>query len=112
MLFLTHDKAPGLFFFVLFVDDYLLPGPLPSVTRGAFSRDRPEQRVLNELWRARLSRSRMIWLLAHPLNPSSVSKLARRHTIRLRKTYQDNLRGGKAVGEEPNLTTARKLGPL
>jgi hypothetical protein len=26
------------------------------------------QRVLNELYRARLSRSRMIWLLAHPLS--------------------------------------------
>ncbi len=29
----------------------------------------PPQRVLNELWRTRLSRRRMMWLLAHPLPP-------------------------------------------
>ncbi len=63
------------------------------------------QTVLNDLWRARLSRSRMIWLLAHPLPPSSISKLNRRHTGRT--SQRDNLLtgGGEGVGEEPNHTT-------
>ncbi len=51
------------------------------------------------------------FLAVNPL-PPLVSKLVRRHTERLRKIYQDNLRGGKAVGEEPNLTTKRRPGPL
>ncbi len=44
----------------------------------------------------------MIWLLAHPPPPSTVSKLDRRHTGRMRK--RDNLltwKGG-GEGEEPN----------
>jgi hypothetical protein len=43
----------------------------------------------------------MIWLLPHLLPPSSVSKLDRRHTGRLRK--RDNMLtrvGGEEVGEE------------
>jgi hypothetical protein len=42
------------------------------------------QRVLNDLWRTRLSRRRMIWLLAHPLT-SPVRKLDRRYTGSLRR---------------------------
>jgi len=38
------------------------------------------QRVFNDLYRARLSRGSMIWLLAHPLTP-----LDRGHTEKLRK---------------------------
>jgi hypothetical protein len=55
----------------------------------------------------------MIWLHAHPLPPSPVSKLDRRHTGRLRK--RDNVlssQGEKAVGEESNHTTARKPGTI
>jgi hypothetical protein len=51
------------------------------------------QRVLNDIWGARLSRGRMIWLLAHPLPLSLVSKLDRRHTGRLRK--RDDLLTGE-----------------
>jgi hypothetical protein len=42
-----------------------------------------KQRVLNDLWRARLSRRRIIWLLGHPSPP--INKFNRRHTGRLRK---------------------------
>ncbi len=34
------------------------------------------QRVLNDLWRTRLSCRRMIWLLPRPLPPSPVNKLS------------------------------------
>jgi hypothetical protein len=44
------------------------------------------QRVMSDIQRARLSRGRIFWLLAHP---PRVSKLDRRHTGRLRK--KDNL---------------------
>jgi hypothetical protein len=54
------------------------------------------QRVLNDLKRARLSRDRMIWLLAHSFPPSLVSYLDQRHTGRMRK--RDNLLLGE--GEE------------
>jgi hypothetical protein len=43
------------------------------------------QRVLNDLYRTRLSLHRMIWLLPHPVPPFPVSELERRHTGRLRK---------------------------
>jgi hypothetical protein len=57
------------------------------------------QRALNDLRRARLSISRMIWLLAHSLPPSPGSKLDRRHTGRLKKS--DNLHmGGGGRGAE------------
>jgi hypothetical protein len=49
---------------------------------------------MNDLQRAWLSLGRMIWLLGHPLPPSPVSKLDRRHTGRLRK------RGKLFTGEE------------
>ncbi len=55
----------------------------------------------------------MIWLLAHPLPFSHVSKLDLRHTGRLKK--RDNLltgEGREGVGEEPNHTTTRKPGSL
>ncbi len=39
---------------------------------------------------------RMIWLFGHPLSPSLVSKLGRRHTGRLRK--RDNLADGRGGG--------------
>jgi len=74
-----------------------------------------DQRLFNDLYRyrARLSRGHMIWLLAHPIPPSPVSKLNRRYTGRLRK--RDNLLMGEGVrggvGEEPNFTTAEKLCP-
>jgi hypothetical protein len=42
--------------------------------------------------------------------PSPASRLDGRHTGRLRK--RDNLLRGEGVGEEPNNTTARNLGPL
>jgi hypothetical protein len=48
------------------------------------------QRILNDLWRNRDSRRRMLWLLPDPLSP--VSKLDRRHRGRLRK--RDNLLTG------------------
>ncbi len=68
------------------------------------------QRVLNDLQRPRLFRGRrVIWLLAHPLPPSPVSKLDWRHTRRQRK--RDKLligEGGKGVSEEPNHKTSRK----
>jgi hypothetical protein len=41
----------------------------------AFISDSVVQRVSNDLQRARLSRRRMVWLLAHPLLPS-VSRAA------------------------------------
>jgi hypothetical protein len=55
----------------------------------------------------------MFGLLAHPLPPSPVSKLDRRHRGRLRK--RDILltgEGGEGVGEEQSHKTARKPGPL
>ncbi len=49
---------------------------------------RGQQRVLNDLLRTRLSRGRIIWLLAHPFLPLS------------RQRKRDNLLKG-GVGEEP-----------
>jgi hypothetical protein len=67
------------------------------------------QKVGNDLWRTRLSRRHMVWLLPHLL-PPPFSKLDRRHTGRLSK--RDNLLtglgGGGEMGEEPNHTTATK----
>jgi hypothetical protein len=69
------------------------------------------QRVLNDLERTRLSRCRIIRLLAHSSPPPSpVSKLDRRHTGRLRK--RDNLltrEEGMGVGEEPNIQPQESL---
>jgi hypothetical protein len=62
------------------------------------------QRVLNDLWKTRLSRRRMIWLLS-----SHVSKLDRRRTCR--KTEEERQLADGKVAEEPNHTTARKPGP-
>jgi hypothetical protein len=60
-------------------------------------RNNQQKRVLNDLWRAMLSRGRTIWFLAQTLPPSPVGKLDRRHTGRVRK--RDNLqhdgRGGR-----------------
>ncbi len=68
------------------------------------------QRVMNDLWRTRLSVS--VVALHPPPLPSPVSKLDRWHTGRLRKRdkFLTGVREGK--GEEPNHTTARKPGPL
>ncbi len=63
------------------------------------------QRILNELWRARLSRSRMIWLLAHPLLPSPVSNLDRRPQEdweRETTCWRETSGGGGGRGVEPN----------
>jgi hypothetical protein len=78
-----------------------------SDERGERGRMRVTQRVLNDLYRTILSCCRMIRLLAHPLPPSPVSKLDRRHTGRLRK--RDNLLTGE---EEGSNTRAREPGPL
>ncbi len=67
-------------------------------------------RVLNDSFRTRLTRGRMIWLLAHQ---SPVSKLTgdtqadweRQSTCWLQER-------GKGMGKEPSHTTARYLGPL
>jgi hypothetical protein len=77
------------------------PQPSSGYRAAPFESLLYNQRVLNTLWRTRLSRFRLIWLLPH-YPPSFVSKLDRRHTGRLRK--RDNLlaRGGGWVSEEPN----------
>jgi hypothetical protein len=52
----------------------------------------------------------MIWLLAHPLPPSAVSKLdpaTHRKTEKERQLADG--RGGKGAGEEPNHMTAKSL---
>jgi hypothetical protein len=61
------------------------------------------QRVLNDLWMTRLSRCRVVWLLHHPLSlpPSTVSKLERRHTGRLRK--RDNLLKGERMRDRTQI---------
>jgi hypothetical protein len=55
----------------------------------------------------------MIWLLAHPLPPLS-RKQARpathRKTVKARHLVGETGGGGRGMGEEPNHTTARKLG--
>ncbi len=48
----------------------------------------------------------------HPPLPSPVSKIDRRHTERLRKRDSLPMERGKGVGEELNITMARKPGPL
>jgi hypothetical protein len=55
---------------------------MPRIKRMKHARN---QRVLNDIERPRLSHGRMIWLLPHPLTPSPVSKLDRRHRGILRK---------------------------
>ncbi len=60
------------------------------------------QRGLNDLWRLKLSCSRMIRLHARPHRQAT-------H----RKTEKERqLADGEGAGLEPNHTTARKLGPL
>jgi hypothetical protein len=68
------------------------------------------QRVLNDLLRARLSRGRMIWLLAHPA--PLTNKLDWRHRERERQVADGRGEGGRGVGKEPNHMTARNPGPL
>ncbi len=65
------------------------------------------ERVLNDLLRARLSRSRMIWLLAHSLPPSPLpaeSSTGDIHTGRLTRGTICWGEGGRkgGGGEEPN----------
>jgi hypothetical protein len=73
-----------------------------------------KQRVLNDLWRARLSRGRMSLLLAHPLPPFSRCTISStgEHRKTEKKRQHADLRGGKGAGEEPNYTTTRKPNPL
>jgi hypothetical protein len=55
-----------------------------------------EQRELNDLWRTRLSRRRITWLLSHPLpSPTPLSPVS--STGKLRK--KDNSLTGGGVGE-------------
>ncbi len=61
------------------------------------------QRVLNDLWKTRLSRRRMIWFLPTPV------KLDRRRTGRLRK--RDNLLTGEERQGGGGAKSARKPGP-
>jgi hypothetical protein len=69
------------------------------------------QRVLNDLYRARLSRRRMICLLLHPLPTSSVSKLSLFLGLpECRRSSFLRREGGR--GGEPNHTKARQPGPL
>jgi hypothetical protein len=77
------------------------------------------QRVLNDLWKTRLSRRRLIWFL-----PTPVSELDRRYKGRLRK--RDNLltgeerqgRGRSQIGEKTwtsinhSILSAAPLPPL
>jgi hypothetical protein len=68
------------------------------------------QRVLNDLWRIRLSRRRLNWFLLHLLpTPLPVCKFDRRHTERLSKRYNSltgawggggNERGAKSYDGE------------
>jgi hypothetical protein len=75
--------------------------------KGAFfAVDWALQRVLNNSQRTMLSRGRMIWLLGHPLPPSLVSKLGRRHTGRLRK--RDNLADGRGGGRGAESSDRKK----
>ncbi len=62
---------------------------------GEQTDSRQKQRVLNCLQSTRLPRCRMIWLLLPPA--SSVSKLDRRHTGRLRKRDGRRRRGGEGA---------------
>jgi hypothetical protein len=64
------------------------------------------QRVLSDLYRTRLSRRRMIWLLLPP-------PLHQARPATQRKTEKETqLADGRGMGKEPNHTTARKSGPL
>jgi hypothetical protein len=70
------------------------------------------QKVLNDLQWSRLSLSRIILLLPHPLlSVAPVNKINRQNTGRLRN--RDNLLTGEGggVGEEPSHTIARKSSP-
>ncbi len=66
---------------------------------------------MNDSLRARLSRSRMIWLPAHPsLHRPLVSSIGDTQEDIERETswWGDWRDGGKGVGEETNPTTAKK----
>ncbi len=71
------------------------------------------QRVLNYIYRARLSSGCMIRLLVHTFLPplSSVSSTGEATHRKIEKERQmaDERKG---MGEKPNHTTARKPGPL
>jgi hypothetical protein len=55
----------------------------------------------------------MIWHLPHPLNPSAISKLDRRHTGRLRNNLLTGEEGQEGMEEEePYHKKARKPGSL
>ncbi len=71
-----------------------------------------KQRVLNDLWRARLSRGRLIWFLAHPLSPPIPRSSVSFTSDTLEDWEKEVEKGGKGAGKEPNYTIARKLGPL
>ncbi len=70
-----------------------------------------DQRIFNDLKRARLSHRRMIWLLPHFISPLplAVNKLSQSSCV-----SPFELTGGRweRKVEEPNNTTARKPGPL
>jgi hypothetical protein len=71
-----------------------------------------DQKVLNDVKKARLSRGRF-GSSTTPSPPLPFSKLDRQHTGRLRK--RDKLltgEGREGIGKESNHTTARKPGPL
>jgi hypothetical protein len=70
-LYKTTEKTQGIFLYIFFTLDRL----------------NETVRVLNNLHRARLSRGRMIWLLAHPLLPSPVSRATHRKTRKRDKKY-------------------------
>jgi hypothetical protein len=82
---------------------------LTDVGKGG---DRVGQRVLNNLWRARLSRGRVIWLLAPPLLSalSPIRKLDRRQTGRQRKRdkFLTGQGGGGGGGRESALYDRKK----
>ncbi len=61
-------------------------------------------RVLNDLWRARLSRRRMIWLLPHPSH-SPVSKLSLLYTVFVCVVGRAYWRGKEGVGGRGRVKT-------
>ncbi len=89
----------------------------PTIERNcnyeyAFHRQTYSQRVLNDLSRARLSRDRMIWILARPLLPLPSTSSTGDTQKNEEERQLANGRGVRVVGEEPNNTSARQLGPL
>jgi hypothetical protein len=69
-----------------------------------------EQRVLNDLYKLRLSHGRMIWFLAPPATPLSFHKarLATHRKIEKEMQLANKREGGRGVGKEPNNKTTRE----